>query len=919
MALLSRAVTPLAILLLLFLAACGADDTGEDPYWDTSEENQDANQVEPDNQSEPDNQTEPPEQTLPPGTGDPPAIPVAITTELLTPQVMTTGDILRHRCVFLDAWGSAIEYDEEEGDSPPSSRLNRNPNNAFNSAPGGLRAIRTGSASVNCQAPDLGLTDPNPLEILIQPGPVHTTRATLSDYQTVAGGEIQVSCEAFDSYGNPIHDAEFNVLADTSGSGIAIDNDAKSISITTTGIYTFSCQSPGVYEMFPDTLEVLPDLPYELIVDLVPFQTVYRTGQIITLATLVQDRFGNEIADAPIAFEATPDGEYFGSGRFRFSEEGTYTLTAEVTGATHDDVILYEERQIVVNETGPSISCSSPADGAMVVHNPGSNLTFEGTAADENGLDQVFVNGSAVSFNSDGEFSATVQPRYGINFVDIVAQDVFGEESVRTCAFLVSNHWHSPTSYLNDAVALRLSQDAIDDGDFDGNIRSLNDLLLAVLNSDGLRQQIESQITAGNPYDPDFCGFDLYVNGFQYVGDPHITSLQLIGGGLRLFARLNDIRVPTTIRDGRWYCPGTYNPVATISYLELELTADIGLSGGLPSISLREVERVDSGSVSLSGGNWFSSAMYSAIASLFQGSLGSAIEGAFESAIVDNFDDLFTSLFESLDIDALGTQIDVPRLDGTGELSLDFGFTFSHANANSSRLLMGLGPRLIPASGAAHSIPTQGIIHPAGNFLLNPTGDTAAAAVHIALLNQALHSLWRGGLFHAEVGDALFGDDAPAGTSVSLDTRLPPVVVLNSDETATLMLGAMRLSIAYPGLFENPITLVVGATADTSIALNGDEISFADVVIDEFYFSPEEASITEAARDVLENFLQVLLQNVIDQSLNAALPALPIPSFTITPDLGQYGLPVGGSLGLVDADMEQTLRHLILRAEFGVQ
>ena len=80
-----------------------------------------------------------------------------------------------------------------------------------------------------------------------------------------------------------------------------------------------------------------------------------------------------------------------------------------------------------------------------------------------------------------------------------------------------------------------------------------------------------------------------------------------------------------------------------------------------------------------------------------------------------------------------------------------------------------------------------------------------------------------------------------------------------------------------------PPAPTIGATARTSVSLNGDQLQFNNIVLDEFYFSVGDVSLDETTRDVLEGFLKDLVQSLVDQSLNGALPSLPIPSFE-TPD-----------------------------------
>lgn len=909
-----RWLTAPTLLLFSLLAACGADDPA-DASWNTQEQiNQQTNQDQ-DNSGEHLEELNQGEELLPPA--DPERVAVTIETVLHSPNPMRAGDTLNVECRFLDQAGEVIDY----GDRPPGQRVLQNPNDAFIRQGAHTVAAKATRAFVTCQSPQLGLTDPNPVEILIEPGPVHTVNTTLDDYQIQAGTSTYATCEAFDAFGNPIDDATFTILPDQTGPGIIIDNTTKKISLTTAGLYTFTCHVDGTTERFGQSLEVIPSLPAELIVALIPAQTTYGIGQVITLVALVQDQFGNDIPNAQINFQATPAGENFGQGRFRFFEDGIYTLSAHVTSPTLDDRVLYKEVDVVVHGSGPAILCDSPLDNSMVNHSPGSNLTIGGTAQHALGVDQVLVNGNPATLDQNGRFSATIQPRYGMNFVDIVARDTHGEESTRTCTFLVSNNWASTTNFIDDAITLRLSQDAIDDGTYDGNIQSLNDLLIRVLNSSGLRQMLLENIQASQPYQESVlhCSADIYVESITFPGAAHITSLTLTGGGLKMQAEFDKIDIKLDIPTSGILCPN-FTPTLHLSSLSLGLTSDISLANNLPSFSLRQIDYVTSGTITLSGASGFSSALYSALSSLMQGTFRGIVENTFRDAIANNFNDLFDNLMSSLDVESLATTIEVPRLDSDNTINLDFGFRFSYANATSQRLLLGLAPRLRYSGLAAVPLESKGVPHPSGAIRYTGGSGSADVGVHISLLNQALHSLWRAGLLRANIASTLFGDDVPDGTSVRLDAQLPPMVALDGiDNSATVMLGGLRFSIQYPGLFDEPVNLTLGATATTSINLSGDELSFDDIILDEFHLSPDEISLNEESRDILEDFLRDLLQTVVDQSLNAALPALPIPSFTITPTMAGYGLPLNRELGVVNPEMNSTTRHITLRGQFGLR
>lgn len=903
--------------LSLGSAACGGDEVADSSDWSTNE---------PDAGGGSDADAEPIEEERPDAE---PLTPQAasIVTVIDVPMPVVAGQRFDVTCEFLDADGELISY--PEGEAPPV-RFDHSPSGLLEVRSGQLEAQHVGQATVACASPTLGLRDEAPPSVEIVAGPLHTLSTELSDFQITAGDTVTASCRGFDAFLNPVDlsGTELRLITDVTNSGVTLE--ALSATITTAGFYNVSCFAEGVENFNEVTLEVVPDLPAELIVSVVPDQPVYGTGQIVTLSAEAQDRYGNLVPQARITYEAIPAGESFGDGRFRFGQDGVYTLRASIDENNATEAPISREVEIVVNENGPSIVCTGPGDGTMVNHAPNTLLTFTGTVEDSLGVEEVLVNGSPATLDDQGNFSHRFRPRFGINFVDVVARDTYGEESVRTCSFLATNTYGNHLLSTNDVVSLRLAQDAIDDKGHTTTIQSLNDVLLRVLNSDGLLQQIRDAVVSGGllsfgcplPWTDDYT---VSITGVEYYGISlgtgnlyrHLTELDLVGGGLDMQATLRGVRVRIRVYSPSGVCPD-FNPVADVDRVTVNLTSNIALNGQSLSASLRGTPSASAGEISLSGGNGFSDLVYGALGDLFQNTIRSEVEDAVEGAIVDNFDSLLGDLLGNLGTDALSGGIEVPRLDGTGQIELLYDLGFSSLSVSSARMLLGMRTRVRPQTTAI-AYPTLGVAVPPGSYLYEPSGgQNTSVSVHLMLLNQALHALWRGGLLEADIGEALFGEDAE-GASVSLRTTLPPVAALNPDGSATLMLGGMRLEMVYPGLFDEPVTLSLGATANTEVNINNGQLSFSNITLNEFHLSPDEISLNEGTRDILEGFLRGFLQTLLDDALNAALPELPVPSFAISPSLGVYGLPVGGELGLTNPALDATDRHLILRGNFGVR
>jgi hypothetical protein len=158
----------------------------------------------------------------------------------------------------------------------------------------------------------------------------------------------------------------------------------------------------------------------------------------------------------------------------------------------------------------------------------------------------------------------------------------------------------------------------------------------------------------------------------------------------------------------------------------------------------------------------------------------------------------------------------------------------------------------------------------------------------------------------------------PAGLSVTVTTRLPPVAVISPTNEVQLHLGALDLVVQHPDLPAN-LAVTLGADAHASVSLVGNDLVFGGIVVDELHVGTDDVNLTPSQQQSLEDTLLALLQKVIDDSLNDALPALPIPAFTIPQSLATYGLPSGKQLGLNSPTLSIAPQHFTLKGTFGIR
>lgn len=897
------------VCLMLGLIACGDDEAGKKNPYKVSEPDQ--AQDAGDDMSPPDMAEETPD--LAPDLVEP-ARAVALEVSA-APQQVRAGESVMMGCQPVDQRGAPYLL---EGMSDYLYQIV--PEDALVRLDAGIyQAQRAGTVQVTCSSATLGLIDRTPVTVEVLAGAPHTVVTRLPARQIVAGGQVAVTCEVFDAFGNAVSGAAATVMTAPSGDGTTTDAQ-NNLTIIRAGIYDVSCQVDGAQETRGAELEVVPNLPAKLAVGRAPDQMVYGLGQVVTVQTIVTDIYDNVIPDATLAFVSDPVGESFGDGRVRYQAEGTYTVTATVQGPTHDGMPLDGSVQIVVNGTGPAITCVSPGDGAQVTAVPGGVIKFNGTVEDTNQVAELVVNGQPVPVAQNGAFSYNLTSRYGINFVDITARDAFGVENSRTCAFLVSERWTAENTFLDDAVSLRLAQSGVDDFNPNDGLDSLNDVLVTALNSAGLRNTLDAALRAQNPLLTQCLGVTAFgsclgvtlrVNyeNIELRG-PNTTRLTLVTGGLGVRARVENVRVFARL-DGL----GS-SGYAEVGHVEVDLTSDLKLINNQPRISLRQINYVTVGNVNLNFSGVAGLAL-ELVQALFQGTIRNLVRDTIRDYVNQQFNALLDGIISGFDISTLGSSFNVPKLDGTGNVALGFGVRFSALTVTAARALFGVGTRFtapINRPGATNGAPRL-----AGDVLLDPvTSQPIAATIYVGMLNQVLHALWRAGYFDVNLGGSVLSG-LPMGSQVALNLGLPPVALLEGTRVVRLQLGTARLSLVYPGIFDDPLTLNLGATATSSVTLNGNDLVFGNVVIDELYFSPEGVSLDETNRDILEQFLRRLLQNVLNQSLNGALPALPIPSFELPASVGQFGLPVGAQLGVRQPGLSNTMTHFVLDGAFGVR
>jgi hypothetical protein len=561
-------------------------------------------------------------------------------------------------------------------------------------------------------------------------------------------------------------------------------------------------------------------------------------------------------------------------------------------------------------DRGPiSIVCQSPLDGQMLQLSPGASVDFQGQASHPFGIDTVTVNGTPVTVAPDGTFSATVPTSFGINFVDVVATNAVGEQRVATCSFLVANAYHAEDTSLDGAVTLRLAGSAIDDGNRGGPVNSLDDVLYQIVNGTSLFSQIDSAFTSANPLkasgcDSQTCTFlgciCFYSSEVDYLGThvdgPNTVTLSLVNGGLQSVTSVNGVHLNLHVYGDVGPVPYDTSGWVDVNYVQVSMTSDVAMQAGKPHVSVRPGSvNVVVGPISTQFSGVDGWLINNVIIPLAQGPVHDLLRDTVSSYVQTQYTAALDALVSGFELDG-GSFIDVTRLD-LGLMALSIGGVPSSVSVNPTRALFFMGTAI--SAPPAQAIPSLGVPIGAPLFI-DPSSpvSAAASATNVAVLNQALHALWRGGFLQESIADPIFLSGLPPGSSVDVAALLPPVASAAPGNAINLGIGAVGVTLTEPGFLDEPVSFEIGGNATVGLTgtgpltVNGFTVNAVHLTDPNAVLDPTSLSLVYAAGEVVA---EGLVQVTVGAAARAIVPA----DFPIPASLAVFGLG-GGSLGVVN-------------------
>ncbi|MHB8455334.1 MAG: hypothetical protein ACYDDO_11720 [Acidiferrobacterales bacterium] len=577
----------------------------------------------------------------------------------------------------------------------------------------------------------------------------------------------------------------------------------------------------------------------------------------------------------------------------------------------------------------PTITCADPINGAILNQAPGQ-VTVTGSVVDPSGFSSLQVNGAPVAVDASGAFAAQVNAIWGVNFVDLVAMDGAGHQASRTCAFLLSETWAPDDAVLPDAISFKAEQPVFDDSNRTGAINSLADILYTIFNSTGMRDSMraamvgktwsQSQCTVPNPILGGCLvgyAFTVRITDFQNNG-PNANSLSLVSNGLHGTVGLNNTSIGFEVSGNVSNVPFDVTGSVDVGSVSVDVPLlAMTIFQGKPSVSLGNA----GGSATLGQVVWHINGLPNAIIKLVSATLTRTFLNEIVPSLTTGFlTSVISSLQNSLDVHNFARTFDLPRLDGTGFLNINFATNFLTLDTTSGRMLATLGTQIqtTPATISGQSRSTPGAPIPFGARALDPDiTSSVGVALHVGLFDQALYALWRGGYFDVTFGAGALNGVVPNGVELQVSAGLPPTVQLQSDGRVQIALGAANVHLTYPSVLSNPADLGLGGRVSCAMLLSGQNLLLRDCRVDELHISPGSAALDAQAQTAVDQLLTNVLTQMLAVALNNALPTLPIPDYAIPPSLTAYGVP-SGSLGLVNPALSSVGEHLLLQGDLGL-
>lgn len=793
-----------------------------------------------------------------------------------------------------------------------------------------VKGLVEGTYEVACRR-GLGTADDTPAVVTVEHGLPNKIVTTLDDESIVAGGETKVSCHAEDKQGNVVPDLPMTISLPDVMALVGLN-----VSSTVAGTFVVRCVPAGLdwnaFILEGAVLQVVPGPPVTLELALQPPKPFFATLELVTLLAQAQDEFGNGIPDADITVvQVSPTTDFNATSlkTFLFKEDGTYTMSTSL--ANNPGVTASIE--VAINGDPPAVTVTYPLRGATLSASKPS-VTVEGLAQDSiAGIAEVRVNGSPAQLNADGSFTNIIIPRWGMNLVEVEAEDGSGTVTTVTQSFYFSDHWYPLTPgipYVPDAIKLWMSEDFIDDGVHNPtHPDDLATILEGVLKDLDLTGALGTGSEIG-------LGYSLELKSINF--NPPKLSLDPQFGGMDVDVEIKNLYVSLKLKGeckvlGVDLCPDFSGSVSVdkttvkAKLLAEATEGDMNVSLTSPSVDMDHID-VDVNGIL----GW----LFDWLIDFFVTIFSSSIEDLVEDQVGDALGDTLTSLFTSL---AISETFELPALlPGMAPIVMTLDAVLWTMRFTPDGGEIGMAARMLTAKNTPHDV--LGTIGRGTCIKGYPTqyglpGDNEfEVGLYDDLLNQILSAAWYSGALNVEVDEtALGGEDGFSLEGLPIDSLLvttdfflPPIINgCGDDGLVKLQLGDFFLdaeidSVIFGGVGNIGVYLFVEVNAEIYLTETDEGPAIGLILHDvetlkyHWEYVPEAFIGSEGLLETLIN--SQLIDPLLQDLIGSPLTEFPIPSLNMSDVTGALGGGAGGSDLTIVPQVDNLVRdngHTVLK------
>ncbi len=529
-----------------------------------------------------------------------------------------------------------------------------------------------------------------------------------------------------------------------------------------------------------------------------PRRALYTLSDTPEVRFVVYDRIGREIPDASVVIDVQPAGqaEVDDDRLLRFIQEGAGAVRV---CATPD---ICGRASFFVDDGPPQLSIESPERGEILTGEPEIRVIGQ---SDADPRTRVFVNDVPVEKDEAGRFEYTFRARFGLNRIDVVADDGVRRPAVRSVREVV---W-APTVVpipdgrmeVDDMAILRADQSLLDSGEDpppvgpDGiqRLDDLSGLIQVIIARSDLTSLVDDVQISDTP------SFNLRVEQVR-PGNPD-PMLLLTNSGMELFLRLEGVEILTSghldIQGERVGLGGSvFLDLAGFGSLRFEIT-DEGSPGFV-------VENVGLALENLTGqmDDSTAQAVVETVGSLLRTVLNQVAEQFMRTLIAEELPN-----FIALGIDDIIGPLRRIEIDQEGDglvppINVIVGF-----NADRPRFVRRDRFEIVLDGYVESQIPGQlphplaGIpAFPADASPVWPAQSAGVLAIRMLTLNALTTSMWRQGVLQIDLSE-MIGGLLPQIDRLWLDARIPPLVVpspIGSPNILELQIGEIDVFVENP-------------------------------------------------------------------------------------------------------------------------